>query len=111
MMRVPNEPKQLREEMRSVRAKLPLEQEKEYDTFSVWFRNALPQYLWHEWKDEIKPQGFTWQKFSHLLRMRTDKMVGWFRGLNSWEELAEDIASLIESPVGQDIAKNKNGST
>ncbi|MEK7208081.1 MAG: hypothetical protein AAB699_00855 [Patescibacteria group bacterium] len=76
-----------------------------WENLNVWYGNKLPQYLWHEWKNELKPQGFTWQKFSRLLRMRTDKMVGWFKGLNSWQTLAEDIRDLLESPLGQDIAK------
>ena len=77
----------------------------DWDSFSVWAANKLPQYLWNEWKDELKPQGFTWQKFSRLLRMRTDKMVGWLKGLNVWNDLANDIIDLIKSPLGKNISK------
>ena len=42
--------------------------------------------------------------FGMMLKV-ADKMAGWLKGLNSWEEVAKDIADLLESPLGQDIAK------
>ena len=35
----------------------------DWDSFAVWYMNQLPQYLWHEWKEELNDRGFNWQKF------------------------------------------------
>ncbi len=104
-LQVPEEPRDILAYIRSVNEQMSVGSEINWDSFSVWAANKLPQYLWNEWKEELKPQGFTWQKFSRLLRMRTDKMVGWLKGLNKWDGLAKDIIDLIESPLGEDIAK------
>ena len=102
---IPREPKDILAYVRSVETQMSKGSDINWDSFSVWAANKLPQYLWNEWKDELKPQGFTWQKFSRLIRMRTDKMVGWLKGLNVWSDLAKDIVDLLEGPLGQDIAK------
>ena len=104
-LRVPKEPKNILTHIKSVHAQMSAGSDINWESFSVWAENKLPQYLWNEWKDELKPRGFTWQKFSHLIRMRTDKMVGWLKGLNKWEDLAKDIIDLIEGPLGEDMAK------
>ncbi len=104
-LEIPKEPSDILRHIRSVHSQMSEGSDIDWASFSVWAANKLPQYLWNEWKDTLKPQGLTWQKFSRLLRMRTDKMIGWLKGLNSWEMLTEDIQDLIESPLGQDIAK------
>lgn len=104
-LHVPKEPKDILAYIRSVQKQMSVGSDINWDSFSVWAANKLPQYLWNEWKEKLKPRGFTWQKFSRLLRMRTDKMVGWLKGLNGWDELAKDIIDLIESPLGEDVAK------
>lgn len=102
---IPKEPKDILRQMNAWRESLPRDEKREHDSFVVWFRNALPQYLWQEWKDELILRGFTWQKFLKLLRMRTDTVLAWFKGIRAWENTAKDIVELIESPLGEDMAK------
>ncbi|MDP3729875.1 MAG: hypothetical protein Q8R26_04015 [bacterium] len=104
-LQIPKEPKEILAYIRSVNKQMSAGSDINWDSFSVWAANKLPQYLWNEWKGELKPQGFTWQKFLKLLRMRTDTILGWFKGIREWEDTAKDIINLIESPLGQDIAK------
>lgn len=101
-LQVPQEPKDILARMQSVRKQMG-DSTIDWDSFSVWHANQLPQYLWNEWKDELKTRGFTWQKFLKLLRMRTDTILGWFKGIREWEETAKDIIDLIESPLGEEI--------
>ena len=103
-LHVPKEPKDILARMKSVREQMG-DSTIDWDSFSVWHGNQLPQYLWNEWKDELKTRGFNWQKFLKLLRMRTDTILGWFKGIRKWEETAKDIIDLLESPLGEDMAK------
>jgi len=65
----------------------------------------MPKYLWDEWKGELKPRGFTWQKFLKLLSQRTDAILLWHKGAYTWERFIEETINLIEGPLGQEIAK------
>ncbi len=102
---VPKEPQEIKKQMKSLKEKVFTNPDIDWDSFVVWSGNQLPKYLWGEWKDQLKPQGFTWQKFLKLLRYRTDKILLWFRGSLSWEELIKEIIDLIQGPLGQEIAK------
>ena len=79
----------------------------DWDSYVVWTgsQNHLPAYLWQEWKAELTPRGFTWQKFTKLLRYKTDRMVYWYRGMISWDELIKEITEFIEGRYGKDLAK------
>jgi len=74
-----------------------------WDALNVWYGNKLPKYLWDEWKDKLKPEGFTWQIFLKLIRHRTDKVVLWNKGILKWEELIRDFIDLIKGPFGKEI--------
>lgn len=104
ILHIPKEPKEILLQMKSWRKSM-LDSTADWDSLVVWYGNQLPQYLWREWKDELKTRGFTWQKFLKLLRMRTDTILSWFKGIRAWEDTAKDIINLIESPLGQDMAK------
>src|SRR3989338_2533751 len=101
---IPKEPKDILERMKIMRKGMS-DSTIDWDSFAVWYMNQLPQYLWHEWKGELNDRGFTWQKFLKLLRMRTDTILGWFKGIRKWEDTAKDIIDLIESPLGEDMAR------
>ena len=103
-LEIPKEPKELLLQIKTWRKSMPAS-DADWDSLVVWYGNQLPQYLWHQWKHILKPMGFTWQKFLRLLRMRTDTVLGWFKGIRLWKETAKDIIDLLESPLGQDIAK------
>lgn len=103
-LKVPKEPKDILARMKTVRKQMG-DPTVDWDSFSVWHANQLPQYLWHEWKDVLKPRGFTWQKFLKLLRHRTDAVLLWYKGAYTWEQLVKETIKLIDGPLGQEIAK------
>lgn len=76
----------------------------EWDPLAVWYGNKIPKYLWEQWKDDLKPAGFTWQKFLKLLRYRTDGAVLWFYGSLSWKKFIEQTIDLINGPLGDRLA-------
>ena len=75
------------------------------DSSVIWAGNKLPKYLWDAWKKDLKPIGFTWQKFMQLLRYRTDVGVMWIKGLIPWEEFVKKVDALIGGPIGKDLQK------
>ncbi len=75
------------------------------DSFVVWYGNKLPKSLWDAWKDDLKPIGFTWQKFMRLLRYRTDVGVMWYKGFLRWEEYVKKVVELVDGPIGQGLAE------
>jgi len=76
-----------------------------WEAGELWWGNELQSYLWEEWKDELKPHGFTWQKFQKLLSYSTDKMGLWVNGNISWEEVVRDIENNI-SELGSFLVQN-----
>jgi len=76
-----------------------------WNSLNVWYGNQLPKYLWNEWENDLKPKGFSWQKFLRLLKHRTDKIILWYKGIIKWEELVKEFVDLIEGPLGQNLAK------
>ena len=80
-----------------------------WDTLNVWYGNKLPKYLWDQWKDILKPAGFSWQSFLKLLSRRTDAVLMWYKGVYTWEQFIEETKKLVSGPLGQDLLKNKNG--
>lgn len=104
---IPKEPKHVKDWIRAVENGTKGSPDIKWDSFNVWYGNQLPKYLWSEWKDILKPRGFTWQKFLKLLRQRTDAVLMWHKGLCTWGEFIKETINLIEGPLGQDIAKRK----
>lgn len=102
---IPNEPKEIKNWIRKIEEMESPTSGINWDTFNVWYGNKVPKYLWNEWKDILKPSGFTWQKFLKLLGRRTDAILLWYKGAYSWEQFVTETIKLIEGPLGQDIAK------
>ena len=78
-----------------------------WDTLNVWYGNKLPKYLWDQWKDVLKPAGFTWQSFLKLLSRRTDAVLMWYKGAYTWERFIKETIDLMSGPLGQDLIKKK----
>lgn len=104
---VPKEPKEIKEWIKSLRDQTFHGPGVNWDSLAIWAFNKLPQYLWNEWKDELKPRGLTWQKFLKLLKTRTDIFLYWYKGVYSWEQLIKDLTALIDGPLGEDIVQKK----
>jgi hypothetical protein len=101
----PKEPKDIKAWMERVEGQVSGDPTIKWDSYAVWAGNKLPQYLWSEWKDQLKPAGYTWQKFTKILSHRTDNVLLWYRGLKSWPELVKTFDELINGPIGKGIAK------
>lgn len=103
----PPEPKEVKAWMQELKNTTFSDPTIDWDSYVVWAGNQLPKYLWSQWKDELKPLGFTWQKFLKLLRLRTDNMLLWYRGVMPWPRLVGTITELIEGPLGKELGSRK----
>ena len=101
---IPKEPNELKQWMQEMRSNYMAGLGTGGDRSVVWFGNKLPQYLWDAWKKTLKPQGFTWPKFMRLLCHRTDISVLWSKGLLPWDEFVRKVVTLIEGPLGTELA-------
>jgi len=91
------EPKDIKSFIKSVRAGLGGSPDIDWDSLAVWSFNKLPKYLWENWKNELKKNGITWQKFLTILRFHTSDIVDWaLYDKLTWKELIERISSTIE---------------
>ena len=107
-LNVPKEPKDIKESIQKIESVTgsgsnPIN----WDSFNVWYGNKLPKHLWDEWKDELKPAGFTWQKFLKLLGRRTDAVLLWYKGAYTWEQFIRETVELIKGPLGEEMARRK----
>lgn len=98
---IPKEPQEVKKWIRNIEVHTG----GRWESLNVWYGNQLPKYLWDEWKDILKPRGFTWQRFLRLLKYRTDKIILWYKGIIKWEDLVKEFIDLIEGPLGQNLAK------
>ncbi len=71
----------------------------------IWYGNKLPQYLWNNWKDQLKIKGWTWQKFLKLLRYTEKETILWRKNKISWKDLINKIIELFKSELAEKIAK------
>lgn len=106
-LNIPKEPQHVREWISSIEKMSNKTPGVKWENLNVWYGNQLPKYLWNEWKDALKPRGFTWQKFLRLLKHRTDAVLLWYKGAYTWEQFIEETVKLIDGPLGQEIAKRK----
>ena len=104
-LHAPKEPKHVKDWIRAIEKMSNKTPGTKWENLNVWYGNKLPQYLWDEWKGVLKPRGFTWQKFLKLLRHRTDAVLLWYKGAYTWKQLVKETVSLIEGPLGKEIAK------
>ncbi len=105
-LKIPQELEGQREQIAEIRKQLGYKYpELNWDSLAVWYGNKIPQYLWNQWRDELKNRGFTWQKFLKLLSHRTDIILLWYKGAITWKKLIGHIIELVEGPLGQDISK------
>jgi hypothetical protein len=101
---IPREPQEVKNWMKNIEKNMR-GPGLDWNSLNVWYGNQLPKYLWNEWKNDLKPKGFSWQKFLRLLKHRTDKIILWYKGIIKWEELVKEFVDLIEGPLGQNLAK------
>lgn len=106
------EPKSLKSFMEALKTEHATDPRVDWDSFVVWAGNQLPKYLWSKWKDELKADGFTWQSFLKILRLRTDIVLKWFNGHLLWNEFVVQTIELLKSPLAKQmnerLEKNKS---
>jgi len=71
----------------------------------VWVGNRIQSYLWGAWKDVLKKEGFTWQRFLKMMRYRTDDALLWIQSKITWDEFVKRITESVEGDLGKRIAK------
>lgn len=103
-MAIPPEPTDLRAWMLSMKQSTFNDPAINWDAYVVWAGNKLPKYLWDHWKDDLKAQGITWQKFMRILRHRTDVGVMWYQGVMPWPDFVQKIVDLIKGPIGKEAS-------
>ena len=74
---------------------------KKRNSFSFATLNMIASYLWESWKDELKKEGWNWQKFLKLLSCQKYDIVRYVKGEISWEELIRKTIELLEGPIGE----------
>jgi len=95
---LPEEPKDVKEMIKSVRAMLGGDGNVDYDSLSVWAFNKLPKYLWRYWGNELRQRGITWQKFLKILKLHTSDIVAWaLHDQLGWAELVKRLVQSIEA--------------
>ncbi len=103
----PKEPQHVKDWIRSIEKMTTKDTSIKWENLNVWYGNQLPKYLWEAWKDELKPVGFTWQKFLRILKHRTDVVLLWYKEVYTWEQFIKETVKLIEGPLGEEIVKRK----
>jgi len=95
---IPEESRDLKNFIRSVRASLGGGPDIDYDSLAVWSFNRFPKYLWSFWSDELRKRGITWQKFLRILSLHTKDIVDWaIYDRIEWDELVKRISMSIEN--------------
>ena len=95
---IPEEPRDIKNFIKSVRAGLGGSANVDYDSLAVWSFNRLPKYLWEFWRDELKKRGITWQMFLRLLNLHTLDVVEWaIYDRLGWVDLVKRITATIEN--------------
>jgi hypothetical protein len=107
---IPEEPKEIKSWMESLGASHFIGPGIEWNPLIVWYGNRLPKYLWDSWKADLKPRGFTWQKFMKLMRYRTDISVLWYKGALPWRDFVKGVIALIEGPLGTGLSEEPSAS-
>jgi len=93
---MPSEPIEIKKQMIDVRIHFGNGDNIDWDSQAVWFRNALPTYLWNEWKIILVDYGFTWPKFLKYIKYYTHDMIRWMREKITWEELIQKLKDSID---------------
>ena len=102
ILTVPPEPVHLRNWLLSLKRSAYSDPSVNGDSSVLWAGNKLPKYLWDHWKDDLKPLGFTWQKFMRILRHRADVGIMWYQGTLPWADFVQKTASLLSGPIGKE---------
>ena len=102
-LNVPPEPDEIREK---ILAKIVRWHSVDNDSMAVWYGNMIQRHLWSFWKDKLKLEGFTWQKFLKLMKFRTDDAILWVKNKISWEEFVKRALDSLNGPLGEIIRRS-----
>ena len=75
------------------------------ETFTLWFGNRLPSYLWKEggWAKPLKKEGYNWQSFLKILSLHKKDMIKWSWDTLSWRDFLFKIQKTLNDPVFKKI--------
>jgi len=104
-LKIPAEPKEIHKYILALRSRLGPNEGIDWDSLAVWAGNRIPQYLWTEWKIELRELGFTWQSFLKLMKYRTSDAILWANGRISWEDFLNNVLDSIKGPLGKALVE------
>lgn len=105
-LEIPPEPEEIRQSILALRSRLGPNRGIDWDSLAVWGGNRLQQYLWTKWRMELRPKGFTWQKFLKLMKYRTGDAILWANGRISWEKFVKGVLESIRGPLGKALIES-----
>lgn len=100
---IPPEPIEVKKYILEVKSMLGKESGVDWEPLAVWAGNKVPSYLWKDWKDILRAEGFTWQSFLRLLKYHTKDMVLWMNGNITWAKFVETFRESINGPLGKSL--------
>jgi hypothetical protein len=97
----PMEPVEIKRQINDFRSYFGSEENIDWDSQAVWFRNTIPTYLWNEWKVILINFGFTWPKFLKYMKYYTRDMIKWMKEKISWADFIQRLKESIEEFINQ----------
>ena len=105
-LKIPEDSKEVKKFIQAVRLQLGESSTINWDSLAVWAGNRIPQYLWSQWRTDLKKRGFTWQKFLRLMKYRTDDAILWTYNRISWTDFVKKVIESIECELGKALVEN-----
>jgi len=106
-LKIPEENIEIKKKISGFRNEFSTIEAIEYRSLAVWYGNLIPKYLWKNWKDELKKEGWTWQKFLKLLKYLTNYAINYVEGGISWESFVKTVIASLNGELGEAIKKGR----
>jgi hypothetical protein len=94
---IPPEPKKLKKHFMNQKKNLEIK----IDTFTLWFGNKLPSYLWRDagWSKPLKDDGYSWQSFLKIFSLHKREMIKWSNNSLSWNDFLCELQQTLKDPL------------
>lgn len=99
----PEEPVEIKKRILALRTRLGEDQDVDWDSEAVWYKNEIPRYLWNAWKKDLNEFGLPWPRFLKLMKYHTSDSILWVMGLLLWDELVDKLKLSIDGPLGKSL--------
>jgi hypothetical protein len=102
-LKIPEEKEEIKRQIHGLRSAISDAEKR--DSLAVWFGNIIPKYLWESWKNELKKEGWNWQRFLKLLSYRTGDAILYIEGKITWESFVKKVMEGVYGELGEIIKK------